>query len=372
MRCASILRCLEGDHEVTVFAPTIPAEEQSYQNAHAWIPLPPASRDTLFKKLENIAYILLPRRKWAAALHQACRQYAPQVVWFSLGHWGQYARIPRQYGARTVMDTHNVQSDLTRQESRSKPWRLSRVAQFCHYLAERWHERHLFKRFDRVTSVCERDRRYHAGCVGDARSVLLPNFVDEQEYSLAEFVERDNFRVVITGSFSAFQNYHGARWFLERCWPTVQREVPRANLFIVGSQAKRLEPLVMAEVDPEKTVFFLEDVPQIAEYLGRAAVAVVPILHGSGTRFKVLEAMACRTPVVSTTLGMDGLNLVHGQHILLADTGEGFSKQVVALLRDRDLRDRLAEKAYAQMIGLYTVQVNRLRIQTLIQDLIRV
>jgi glycosyltransferase involved in cell wall biosynthesis len=85
------------------------------------------------------------------------------------------------------------------------------------------------------------------------------------------------------------------------------------------------------------------EVPSVLPYLCHANVAVVPLRFESGTRFKILEAGACGIPVVSTTLGAEGLAVIHGEHLLIADDAGSFAEAIVRLLRDRDLAHRLSE-----------------------------
>ncbi len=371
LRCSLILQCLEQDHAVVVLAPEIPAESHLSQEAKGWLHLPPSRRTSIIEKLYNVVFILLPRPQWSALLRKACQMYHPELVWFSLGHWGQYASIARQYGAATVMDTHNIQSKLTRQEMRSKPAGGSKFMQLIHFYAERLHERTLFRNFDCITSVSEHDRRFHSQCARDGRSLFLPNFVDEQTYRAGQPVLRADHLIALTGSFSAFQNFSGARWFLQECWPEIHAQVPYAQLQIIGSQARRLEHslLFTTGAGPLENVTFFEDVPEIAPFLNRAAIAVVPIFYGSGTRFKVLEALACHTPVVSTTKGAEGLNLKHSEEILIADTPSDFARCVIQLLQSNRLRNSLAEGGYARFASSYSLRANQPRIQALIREL---
>jgi glycosyltransferase involved in cell wall biosynthesis len=95
---------------------------------------------------------------------------------------------------------------------------------------------------------------------------------------------------------------------------------------------------------------FVEDVRPV---IARAAVSIAPIFTGGGTRLKILEAMALRTPVVSTTKGAEGLDIEHGRHLLIADTAEVFADAVLSLLRDAQFRQGLAERAYQLVTEKY-------------------
>lgn len=371
IRCSAILRCLQQDYEVIVLAPTIPTLDRLYQDSLAWLNLRPPSRNTIFEKLANIIFTILQRSEQALLIKQACRQYAPQVVWYSFGHWGQYARISHQFHALSILDTHNIQSHLTWQEMLAKPWGSSKSASLLHFLAESLHEQFLFRNFDRITCVSEHDRCYHSRFVGNEKSILLPNFIDEQDYQINAPGSRDGSLIVMTGSFSDFQNRNGVLWFLQYCWPMIQDQIPHAHLQVIGRDSKHLVRLISNNnIVNKENISYVENVVHVAEYIQRASVAVVPILQGAGTRIKILEAMACCTPVVSTTLGASGLDLENGKHILMADAPGDFSNQIISLLNNPDLRFELAHNAYKLLVTNYTSRVNQVYIRRIIQDLI--
>jgi glycosyltransferase involved in cell wall biosynthesis len=108
----------------------------------------------------------------------------------------------------------------------------------------------------------------------------------------------------------------------------------------------------------------------VGPYLQQAAIAAVPLLHGSGTRFKILEALACMTPVISTTLGAQGLDLVPGESIMLADAGPDFAQTMINLLNDGARRSRLAQNGMKTLKNQYSFDANTQRMRQLVMELI--
>jgi glycosyltransferase involved in cell wall biosynthesis len=130
-------------------------------------------------------------------------------------------------------------------------------------------------------------------------------------------------------------------WFAEAILPLIQREVPQARLYIVGLKPHpRLRTLA-----GRPGIIITGGVPDVRAYLAPAAVAVVPLRMGGGTRLKVLEAMAMSKAVVSTTVGAEGLSARSGQELLIADAPADFARAVVALLRDPARRAALGQAA---------------------------
>jgi glycosyltransferase involved in cell wall biosynthesis len=139
-----------------------------------------------------------------------------------------------------------------------------------------------------------------------------------------------------------FPNVHAARWFAGRVLPRIRRALPGATFHVVGARPHRTLRR-LARRDPAVVVTgFVEPLPP---HLRRAAIAVAPIHAGSGQALKVLEAMATGTPVVATPLAAAGIGARPDEHLLVAEDPDSFAAQVVRLLRDPDLADRLAASA---------------------------
>jgi glycosyltransferase involved in cell wall biosynthesis len=129
-------------------------------------------------------------------------------------------------------------------------------------------------------------------------------------------------------------NRDGVRHFAEAIFPTVRAAVPDATLYLVGHRP----PL-----SPSPQVVVTGRVADATPYYEAARVAVVPLRAGGGTRLKILEAMAHARPVVSTSVGCEGLDVRHGEHLLIADAPSAFAGAVIELLRSAPLRARLAD-----------------------------
>lgn len=144
--------------------------------------------------------------------------------------------------------------------------------------------------------------------------------------------------VLLTGRMRYGPNAEGARWFLRAVWPRVRAAMPTARFRVVGAGA--VEELGAHAGDAG--VDLVGPVDELAPELDQAAVTVAPVLTGSGTRVKIIEALAWQRPVVSTSLGAEGLATVAGHHLLVADDPGAFAASVVALLTDPERRATLA------------------------------
>jgi len=144
-------------------------------------------------------------------------------------------------------------------------------------------------------------------------------------------------------------NVDAVTWFVKDVFPSIVRRVPEARLLLVGHDSRhRLRRLA----DGHRIVA-TGSVADVAPLVAEAAVSVAPIRVGSGTRIKILEALALGVPVVSTTLGAEGLDLAPGREILLADAPEDFAAEVVRLLKDRATRDAMGDAGRTAVVSVY-------------------
>ena len=206
-------------------------------------------------------------------------------------------------------------------------------AKLRHYVAN------LVQRFDACTvaSAQELDNLRQIA-PGYQRAHVLPNGVDVDHYRPSAAVPEPN-TLIYNGALTFRANYDAIAWFVADILPRVQAEVPQATLRVTGStQGVDIDRL--STCPGVKFTGYLDDIrPAVAS----SWICAVPLRVGGGTRLKILEAMALGTPVVATSKGAEGLAVTPEQDILIADNPAEFARQTVRLLRDGELRQRLAE-----------------------------
>ncbi len=202
------------------------------------------------------------------------------------------------------------------------------------------YERWLYPQFAAVTMVSDRDRQAVRKAIPryTGRLEVIPNGVDleTRHPGLAEPVLDT---LVFNGSLTYAANREAMRWFTGQIWSLIRQRRPQARLTITG----RTEGVDLGWLPKDANIHlsgYLEDVrPAVAG----SWLAVAPLLDGSGTRLKILEAMALGTPVVATSKGAEGLEVTPGQDILIADRAEAFAGECLRVLEDAQLRGRLAQ-----------------------------
>jgi glycosyltransferase involved in cell wall biosynthesis len=172
---------------------------------------------------------------------------------------------------------------------------------------------------------------------------VVPNGIDVAEYRAfdARQVDLPPHSLVFTGKMDYRPNIDAALWFGQRVLPSVQDRVPDARFYIVGQR-----PHARLDVIRDRSgVVITGRVPEIKPYLAGAAVYVIPLRSGGGTRFKVLEAMSMGCPIVSTSMGCDGFPVTPGREVILADEPDAFADRVVELLQDPTRQEALVREA---------------------------
>jgi len=185
----------------------------------------------------------------------------------------------------------------------------------------------------------------------DVPCVIVPNGVDLHHYE-GVFGERDRKSLIYCGSFSYSVNYDAVLWFARQVFGRIEMR-ESVKFRVTGRTAGRdLAPIQAACPQVEFTGL----VKHIRPYIAQSGISVVPILAGGSTRMKIPESMALGTPVVSTSLGAEGLDVRHEENILLADTPADFARQIDRLIQDDELWHHLSVQGRQLVENRYSVE----------------
>jgi glycosyltransferase involved in cell wall biosynthesis len=216
-------------------------------------------------------------------------------------------------------------------------------------------ERELLPRFDGIYVCSERDKNLLNATAIERNVFVLPNVVRPPS---ARRVPKSSvsFNFLFVGNLAYYPNEDAVVYFLEQVLPLLRRQAKRPFcLTVVGTgQSKRFRRYRrLAEL---RHAGFTSDP---APYYDQAHAVVVPLRAGGGTRIKVLEAFGFKRPVVSTAVGVEGLDVEHDKEVLIADNPDSFAEQCRRLMEDRRLCEALTTRAFACLIANYTPDVLR-------------
>lgn len=247
--------------------------------------------------------------------------------------------LPRDLAVPTVLFQHNVEAAIWEQYAQAATNGVTRT-----YMREQWRRMKRFegqecRRYDHVITVSELDKARLIADYGLSAVTAVNTGVDTEYFRPAGTVPGQAGEIVFTGSMDWTPNDQGIRWFATAVLPLIREQAPDAPLTVVGRNPSASLREFLGRIP---RVEVTGTVPDIRPFLERAAVVVVPLHVGGGTRIKIFEAMAMGRPVVSTTLGAEGLQVGPGRDILIADDPAAFAAETLALLNDRGLAERIA------------------------------
>jgi glycosyltransferase involved in cell wall biosynthesis len=223
--------------------------------------------------------------------------------------------------------------------------------------------RRILPRFAACTVVSQVEKaNLRTVAPGYHRVHVIPNAIDSARYARPQGSVRPN-TLVFAGALTYQPNYDAARYFLADVYPTIRRSVPDLLLRITGSTTG----VNLTALPPQPGLEYTGYVADIRPFVSNSWASVVPLRHGGGTRVKVLESMALGTPVVSTSKGVEGLEVTDGENVLVADCPNQFASRVVDLLRSPEQRARLAAGGRRLVEDSYDVRVMGQGLRALIE-----
>jgi polysaccharide biosynthesis protein PslH len=209
---------------------------------------------------------------------------------------------------------------------------------------KKW-EKHFWRSANKLIVMSQADKEYISKEVGSQDKIeVVANGVDSEWFSKKRKKLPQKPTVLSVGTFNWLPNVEAVKFLVDRVWPLLKKQVEDVQLWIVGN-APTEEVLSFQKQDPNIKV--TGNIPDIRDAFKGAHVVAAPVFSGKGTRYKILEAMAAGTPVVATSIAVEGLGVEDGKHVLLADTAVAMTDKISRLLKnpnDRNLLSRRAKK----------------------------
>lgn len=251
-------------------------------------------------------------------------------------------RLPRR--TMRVVDTHNIDSVVLERYSATMPGPLRRAYARMTARKLRRHERSVFDGADVVWVCSAQDAEWAAQISPRANVRIVPNGVDTEVMCPDPAVAPVPGRLAFFGKLDYIPNVDAIRYLVSAIVPRLKRLGIPIEIHLIGHGAtSEIEALAAAE----PMLRLIGRVEDISPVLQEATAVIVPLRMGGGTRLKILEALSLGKAVISTTIGAEGLDLVDGRDLLIADTAEQFAHQVERVLTDADLRSRLGRMGRA-------------------------
>ncbi|MBF0145715.1 MAG: glycosyltransferase [Magnetococcales bacterium] len=358
IRSAKILRAAHGTLlDVTLMSPATPEELHTYADelqgvCNRFIPYEPRWQHPFIRWIGRCISLLGPlpvsvatdispsfqkllRQQRALGVH--CAEVC-DFLHLAINYDPVPTHIP------VVLFTHNVEQEIfhRRMELATHWWQ--RLLWNNQYQKMRRLEQTLLPRFPRVLTVSDRDSQFFLKDAHHPDVRTIPTGVDFER--LPWHPPAESQEIIFMGSMDAHQNIEGVQWFLRDIWPLLLQRIPKAQVRIIGRHPPRS---LTSAYEYDTQVMFTGWVDDVVRVSRNGCVFAVPLRVGSGTRIKIYEAMALGLPVVSTTIGAEGLDLEPGTHYLRADTPEDFAQSLASLLSNREECLNLSVRARKQV-----------------------
>jgi polysaccharide biosynthesis protein PslH len=261
-----------------------------------------------------------------------------------------------------VLFQHNIESMIWKRHAENASGTLHQM--YFRNQQERMqsYEGEVCRAVKSVIAVSQADAQAMRALYGVSRIAAVPTGVDVGYFNPPETRQRSS-DLVFIGSMDWLPNIDGIRWFVTEILPLIHQRFPDCSLAIAG---RRPPPEIRRLAETYAHIHVTGTVPDIRPYLWESGVSIVPLRIGGGTRLKIYEAMAAKIPVVSTTIGSEGLEVCDGQNIALADSPQDFADRCLALLADSGARRRMVQAAWEMVAACYSWEVVSRRFEQLL------
>ena len=214
-------------------------------------------------------------------------------------------------------------------------------------------ETKIWKRADRVVAMSDSDRKSMNSLVPNLKIDIVPNGIDVEYFSKERLEVKGRPKVLYVGNFKWLQNVEAAQVLLREVFPKILKKVPDAKLWIVGQYIPD-----EIKANAGKDIQITEAIPDMRDAYLNSTVLVTPIKGPGGTRLKILEAMASALPVVTTSVGAEGLDVVDGKHALISDDMDKLADLAIGVIKNKKLAIELGDRAKEFVIEHYRWQTS--------------
>ncbi|HUN65097.1 MAG TPA: glycosyltransferase family 4 protein [Bacteroidota bacterium] len=372
LRTAHVIGQAARRHQVTILTIGWPGDDRKLQN---YFHLPPenvrvvprhwtrrhrrAAQGFSLLTRHSFFHMLASNARMQRVIAEVLRERKFDIIQVEFSPMGQYTL---DADAVKILDSHNVEYDNFRRMWLKNRSFLKRIHYRFEYKKFYREEIESCSKFDLMFVTSSRDKEILDGDVPAVPKIVVPNGVDSS-YFTATGEPFEPHSIVFTGAMSYLPNHDGIHYFMEEVFPLIEQVHPDARVYIVGSKP----PPAITRLARKNVVVtgFVEDV---RPFVRKSSVYVVPLRMGSGTRLKILEALSMKIPIVTTSIGCEGINVRNDETAMIADSPRQFADAVIDLFDNADRRKRLVSNGYDLVTSTYTWDVIGEQIDGLYRD----
>ncbi len=275
------------------------------------------------------------------------------VVQLETLYLAPYIELIRKHSkAKIVMRSHNVEFEIWNRIAANTSFLPKKI--YIKYLAKKLENFEIgrLSKYDALVTVTQRDLEAYQRLGYKGNGMALPIGINCNEY-ISEVHDSNSSSISFIGSLDWMPNLEGLNWFLEKVWPKAIEQNPNIKLHIAG----RNTPESIRSLTSE-SIIIEGEVEDAKAFINQHPITIVPLLSGSGMRVKILEGMALSRVVISTTIGMEGINAEDKVEILKADTPENFANNLSWILQNKEEQVKIATNAQKFIAAHFDTETN--------------
>lgn len=359
IRAFNLIKGLSEDHQVTVLCFIKPTEYRFIEEAKDYCyqleTVPINTNYSYFKSFLHILSSTPQQVFWAHSylmhkkLAKIIEEQKPDVIYTYGLRMAQYASNITYPKVLDLCDSFTLHYERLLQYRRD----LLSIMYRLEKLKVKNYEKEILAQFDRALLASPVDKEYLENLSNTHNIEVIPNGCDLSYFNPSlnkKTIKKEPYRLIFMGDMAFFPNSDSMLYFNSRILPLIRQKIPQVELYIVGSNPpKKIKKL---SKDPKiKVTGYVED---LRPYLASSSIFIAPLRVATGFQNKVVEAMAMGLPVITTPQACGGIEAKVDEEILLADNAEGFAKQTIILLNNKNMQNQLAAKARQLVENSYT------------------
>ncbi len=246
-------------------------------------------------------------------------------------------------GTPSILFQHNVESQISKRHYDREERMIGKWFWWLQWKKMVFFEKMSCKKFDTVIAVSEEDRGTFSSLYGLNNLVTIPTGVDIEHF-YPQDIHTEPSSLVFVGSMDWLPNEDAVLYFASNILPIIKKEFSDFHLTVVG---RNPSPRLIKQISSVPEIKLTGWVDDVRPYIAKAGVYIIPIRIGGGTRMKIYEAMAMGKAIVATSIGAEGLTVTDEENIFLEDDPYEFSKKIIMIRKDSEMRERLSRNASA-------------------------
>ena len=299
-------------------------------------------------KITPLSVDMFKSKKMHQAIKRMTRITKFQVVHFDTISMAEYIKdfenVPK------VMNHHGVESFMIKRRVENETKVLYKLYLIIEGYKLEVYEKRYCAKFDVNLAVSELDKKLLNNITGVENIEVIENGVDIKYFSPSENTEKNKI-IIFAGRLDQYSNRESILYFCSKIWPLIKKKHPDVRFTVIGNNP----PAKLAEIaEKDCNIDLLGYVDDVRPFFANAMISVCPIINGGGTRIKILDALAMGMPIVSTSIGCEGIDVTPGADVFIADTPEEFAEKVDSIITDTRTRQSMSKNARKTAEGKYS------------------